>query len=283
MAGYRTAYAIEYIERGGLTFEVARRSVKRLNMRVTPDGRIRVSVPSGASRGVILDFLDAHVGWAAAALARAARTAAQSRCLPNWLEDGQLLWLAGRAVRLRLRLDSARPVCTLRLYGSAGSVGAPGAMGAMGAIGAIEAIETPGAPGATDGAAPVGLQPVLLVCGPDEARARQCVKRWLRGDLSHRLPGLFEPLIRQTGLEPAEIRIRDMRTRWGSCNTRERRIWMSLQLAGYPDELVSYVALHELVHLAEPSHNRRFWALVSRYMPDWSSRRQLLRFPDGPD
>lgn len=246
------AQGVEKIERGGLTFEVARRSVKRLNMRVASDGRIRVSVPPGAPRGMILDFLDAHVGWAAAAADRIARTAAQSRCIPDRLEDGQLLWVAGRAARLALHLDPEQPACALRPAG------------------------------ALAGAAPDVRPPVLSLSGPDEAHCRQYIKRRLRGHLSRRLPGLFEPLIRQTGLEPAEIRVRDMRTRWGSCNTRDRRIWMSLNLAGYPDELVSYVALHELVHLAEPSHNRRFQALMTRYMPDWRYRRQALRFPDGP-
>lgn len=245
--------AVEQIERGGLTFEMARRPVKRLNMRVTPDGRIGVSVPLRAPRGVVLAFLDAHIGWAAAALERAARTAVQSRCLPGRLADGQTLWIAGQAVRLVLQLAPEQAPCILRPQE------------------------------AFDGYGTAALPPVLYLSGPDETHCRRYIKQHLRGHLSLRLPGLFAPLIRQTGLEPAEIRIRDMRTRWGSCNTRECRIWMSLNLAGYPDDLVSYVALHELVHLAEPSHNQRFKALMTRYMPDWRQRKQALRFPEGPE
>ncbi|MDR3052051.1 MAG: M48 family metallopeptidase [Oscillospiraceae bacterium] len=79
-----------------------------------------------------------------------------------------------------------------------------------------------------------------------------------------------------TGLRCAEWRIKNMKTRWGSCNTRARRIWLNLQLVKRPPECLAYVILHELIHLVEHNHGPRFYAQVARYMPDWRVCKQRL-------
>ena len=84
----------------------------------------------------------------------------------------------------------------------------------------------------------------------------------------------WEPLLEVTA---AEWRIKRMKTRWGSCNTRDRRIWLSLNLADKPLPCIEYVLVHELVHLLEPSHNARFKALMTRFLPDWKQRNLRLR------
>ena len=53
--------------------------------------------------------------------------------------------------------------------------------------------------------------------------------------------------------------------RWGSCTPLDASIRISARLQGMPSWVVDYVLVHELVHLVEPSHNRRFWSLVERY------------------
>jgi predicted metal-dependent hydrolase len=54
-------------------------------------------------------------------------------------------------------------------------------------------------------------------------------------------------------------------TRWGSCSVESGRIRISRRLAGVPTWVIDYVVVHELAHLAEPSHSPRFWGLVARY------------------
>jgi predicted metal-dependent hydrolase len=54
-------------------------------------------------------------------------------------------------------------------------------------------------------------------------------------------------------------------SRWGSCSPLGGAVRLSLRLARYPDWVLDYVIVHELAHLAEPSHDRRFWSLVGRY------------------
>jgi predicted metal-dependent hydrolase len=54
-------------------------------------------------------------------------------------------------------------------------------------------------------------------------------------------------------------------SRWGSCSPLGGEVRLSLRLARYPDWVLDYVIVHELAHLSEPYHDRRFWSLVGRY------------------
>ena len=84
------------------------------------------------------------------------------------------------------------------------------------------------------------------------------------------------------GITVGEWRIRKMKTRWGSCNTRAGRIWISLELAKKSIKCLEYVVVHEMAHLIEPSHNRRFWGILDNLMPNWRTYRdELNRFPDA--
>ena len=76
-----------------------------------------------------------------------------------------------------------------------------------------------------------------------------------------------------------EYRVRDMKTRWGTCNVRARRIWLSLALAKYHPRALAYVMVHELTHLLERGHNARFWRLVEEVCPNWREIRQELTRP----
>jgi predicted metal-dependent hydrolase len=60
-----------------------------------------------------------------------------------------------------------------------------------------------------------------------------------------------------------------MRTRWGTCNTRAKRIWLNLELAKKPTECLEYIIIHELVHLLERSHNKIFTKYMNEFIPKW--------------
>jgi predicted metal-dependent hydrolase len=70
--------------------------------------------------------------------------------------------------------------------------------------------------------------------------------------------------------------VKKMKTKWGSCNTSAKRIWLNLDLAKKPKICVEYILVHELTHPHERNHNDRFRELMAQYLPDWSSRRKLL-------
>lgn len=70
-----------------------------------------------------------------------------------------------------------------------------------------------------------------------------------------------------------------MTTRWGTCNSSDRRIWLNLQLAKKPTECLEYVILHELAHLKVHNHGKNFVAIMDRYMPDWRNMKKMLNEP----
>lgn len=102
------------------------------------------------------------------------------------------------------------------------------------------------------------------------------VKHWYK----QRLHELAAPLLQQwqliIGVTVKDWVIRSMKSRWGSCNTRAARICLNLHLIKYPLPCLEYVIVHELVHLLEASHNRRFYQYMESFMPDWKLRHQRL-------
>ena len=102
------------------------------------------------------------------------------------------------------------------------------------------------------------------------------LKEWYRPILKAKIAELLPALEAQTGLYCSEWRVKDMKTRWGSCNITKKRIWLYLKLVQYPPECLEYVILHELIHLKVPNHSADFYAELDQYMPDWQMRRKLL-------
>lgn len=98
-------------------------------------------------------------------------------------------------------------------------------------------------------------------------------KESLRKEVARRLP-VWE---KKTGLYCSCWQIRDMKTRWGTCNVKTRKIWLSLQLTNLGPECLEYVILHELAHLYEPSHNARFKAYLDSQMPEWRQIQESMR------
>ncbi len=103
------------------------------------------------------------------------------------------------------------------------------------------------------------------------------LETFFRQQLTQRIPIHLAEWEAKLGVRAKEWRIKKMRTRWGSCNINDSRIWLNLDLVRYPELCLRYVVLHELVHLLETNHTRRFWNLVESQMPDWKSAEYELK------
>jgi len=73
-----------------------------------------------------------------------------------------------------------------------------------------------------------------------------------------------------------DIKIRQMKTRWGSCNPHKSYINLNIELIKKPRICIDYVVFHELVHLIWPNHSKEFYNYLSLYMSDWKERKILL-------
>ena len=74
-----------------------------------------------------------------------------------------------------------------------------------------------------------------------------------------------------------KIEFHKQNSTWGTCSLKTRQIFISHRLIGAPMELLWYVITHELCHLGEPSHNQRFWQMVSRACPRYEECRKMLK------
>ena len=90
------------------------------------------------------------------------------------------------------------------------------------------------------------------------------------------LPLLIEKYSRMTGLVPTGVHITSARKRLGSCSSKNS-LNFSYMLMLYPPEAIEYVVLHEIAHIKEHNHSKRFYALIERYMPDYRERIKLIR------
>ncbi|MDD5118755.1 MAG: SprT family zinc-dependent metalloprotease [Sulfuricurvum sp.] len=79
-------------------------------------------------------------------------------------------------------------------------------------------------------------------------------------------------------LEIKAIRIRSMKTRWGSCNPKKSYINLNLELIKKPKSSIEYVIFHELVHLIHNDHSKNFYNYLSLHMPDWQKRKDKLEY-----
>jgi len=103
-------------------------------------------------------------------------------------------------------------------------------------------------------------------------------KEALRADLKERIAERLPVIEEITGLRCSGWTVRDMHTRWGSCNTSTHHINLSLMLATRSDAELDYVILHELVHTVVPNHGPEFYAMMDRFMPGWKKIRRALKY-----
>lgn len=113
-----------------------------------------------------------------------------------------------------------------------------------------------------------------------QEKRHHLINEWYRQQLKLTIPSFiakYEPLM---GVEVHEFGVKRMKTRWGTCNPRDQRIWLNLELAKKPLDCLEYVVVHEMTHLLEPRHNDRFWGLLDTFYPQWEHcREQLNRLP----
>lgn len=78
------------------------------------------------------------------------------------------------------------------------------------------------------------------------------------------------------GVTPSNVSINKAKSRFGSCNSK-KRLNFSCNVMRYPYEAIDYVIVHELAHIKELNHSKKFWAIVASIMPDYKERQKILK------
>lgn len=230
----------ERIDLGNKTIEYtwARKPVKNINLRVRSDGSVSVSSPVKMSEKTIREFLFDRADFIFSALDRFEKRRAQ---LPPQIrfQAGDSFPLFGKAVLLNVKK------------------------------------------GKPTGGWLEGETLTLTLPEPEsEAQRKRAAEKWAKSALEERILQFCAKA--KTDFLPFRIptptvKFRKMRSRWGSCNTKNAMLTFNLSLVAAPEEAVEYVVYHEFAHLVHANHSAKFYALVEQFLPDWKARKALLR------
>jgi predicted metal-dependent hydrolase len=102
------------------------------------------------------------------------------------------------------------------------------------------------------------------------------LERWYRAEAARLINEKADRLSSQMGVRYKQIVIRGQRTRWGSCS-HKKNLSFNWKLIMAPEPVIDYVVIHELTHLKEMSHSKRFWGLVAQHCHRWREYRMWLR------
>jgi predicted metal-dependent hydrolase len=106
------------------------------------------------------------------------------------------------------------------------------------------------------------------------------LNEWYRKQLKSQIPAIIAKWEKTIGVTVDDLGVKQMKTKWGTCNIEEKRIWINLELAKKPTNCLEYIVVHEMVHLLERHHNDRFLAYIHKFIPQWKIyKEELNRMP----
>lgn len=111
-------------------------------------------------------------------------------------------------------------------------------------------------------------------------RAGPAAAAWLKALARDRLAEASDRHAATLGRSYTALRLRDTRSRWGSCSS-DRVLMYSWRLVMAPEAVLDYVAAHEVAHLARMDHSAAFWEIVAGLCPDHARHRRWLRTQGG--
>ena len=99
---------------------------------------------------------------------------------------------------------------------------------------------------------------------------------WYRQSLKKVIPDYIKKWEEIMGVTVNDWGVKLMKTKWGTCNVKDKRIWINLELAKKNPRCLEYIIVHEMVHLLERHHNEKYKAYMDKFLPNWKSIKDEL-------
>jgi Predicted metal-dependent hydrolase len=112
--------------------------------------------------------------------------------------------------------------------------------------------------------------------GMDMAAVEETLRRWYINKAREAINDRLSYYSGIMGLSYNDVRIKDQKTRWGSCS-KKGNLNFNWRLIMAPPWILDYVVAHELCHLAHMNHSKEFWSMVSIYAPRYKDARKWLK------
>lgn len=106
---------------------------------------------------------------------------------------------------------------------------------------------------------------------------RKILDEFYRAQIKKIIPKLIAKYEKKMAVKVSEFGVKKMKTRWGTCNTKARRIWLNLELVKRKVECLEFIVVHEMTHILERHHNKRFFDFMDQFMPGWKEWQNLLK------
>lgn len=100
-------------------------------------------------------------------------------------------------------------------------------------------------------------------------KRKKVMTEWYRAQLKNIIPNYIEKWEPIMDVKVEDFRVKQMKTRWGTCNIDVKRIWINLELAKKNPRCLEYIIVHEMVHLLERKHNDIFKGYMDNFLPNW--------------
>lgn len=220
-----------------LQYTLIRKSVKNLNMRVKPEGVILVSANPFVSAKYVDRFVLSHENTIIKALDKYEKMK-QNISKPLKYESGEKIYYLGEALHLLLETSK------------------------------IEGVDKFGS-----------FLNLRVKDTTDFSKKEKVLKKWfskMQREVFFQICDEIYPLFQPYGVKYPLVKIRAMKSRWGSCQPSKGIITLNAKMIAAPREAIEYVVLHEFAHFIHPNHSKDFYALVESMMPDWKQRREML-------
>ena len=218
-------------------YQFEQKKVKNLNLRVRRDGSVYVSASPRVALKRVDEFVRSNGGFILKAQDRIAK-AERERPQPKEYIDGEKFTIMGKGLCLKVI-----PALKNEVLSDDDNI-------------------------------------YLKVKDPEDPALK---KRLMDKYFDKRCREVFEKLLiklypgaAEYGVPMPEMRMRYMKSRWGSCMPGKGVITLNKYLLSFPEECIEYVIMHELCHFLQADHSKRFYAYLTALMPDWKVRKEDL-------
>ena len=229
---------IVHCEDGDIPYLLTRKPVKNVNLRIKPEGEVLVSANNSVSTDFIDAFIEKKQRYIFSVLSRYEEKKKLFQAVPKRYVSGESYDLLGKSLRLKVEANKEENVYT------------------------------------------DGVYIFLKVKDKDDFRHKEIMmSKWLKQYQTTVFEELLQEkylLFEKYGVTYPTLKIRNMTSRWGSCQPKKGIITLNSKLIEAPRNCIEYVILHELVHFIHPNHSREFWDFVAMMIPDWKERKEEL-------
>ena len=229
---------IVHCEYGDIPYLLTRKPVKNVNLRIKPEGEVLVSANNSVSTDFIDAFIEKKQRYIFSVLSRYEEKKKLFQAVPKRYVSGESYDLLGKSLRLKVEANKEENVYT------------------------------------------DGVYIFLKVKDKDDFRHKEIMmSKWLKQYQTTVFEELLQEkylLFEKYGVTYPTLKIRNMTSRWGSCQPKKGIITLNSKLIEAPRNCIEYVILHELVHFIHPNHSRQFWDFVAMMIPDWKERKEEL-------